>query len=158
MNKPPDDHSLDIQLSAYLDGELDTVASRQVVDHLAACTDCAARLVALQTLTADFASLPQVSLGFDLAGVIEGQLAATTPARPRPRTARWRDLLPVTVGAAASITLGIVIGAALFGGGAAVVPRMMAMKVFDTIPPGSLCPGSESCYATMEGRVGRARK
>lgn len=138
-----------IALSAYLDGELDDTERRQMGTHLATCAQCTARLAALQALAADFAQLPQASLGFDLAGVIEGRLAAT-PRPPRshdkPRTARWWGLLPVSIGAAASIGIGVGMGAALFGG-AAAMPRVTAMSVFDTLPPGGLCLGPQSCYS-----------
>ncbi|MDP3513200.1 MAG: zf-HC2 domain-containing protein [Sulfuritalea sp.] len=132
-----------IELSAYFDGELDPVRQRGVAAHLAACPACAAQLDLLRALAADFERLPAATLGFDLAGVIEGRLAAAP--RPQPRRDRgWRDLLPVSVGAAASVACGIAMGFALFGGAAA--PRIAAMSVFDTMPPGSLCIGLESCY------------
>lgn len=136
-------------LSAYLDGELGTSERQQLKDHLATCTPCTLQLAELQALAADFAKLPQASLGFDLAGVIEGRLAAT-PRPPRahdkPRAARWWGLLPVSIGAAASIGIGVGMGAALFGG-AAAMPRVTAMSVFDTLPPGGLCLGPQSCYS-----------
>ncbi|MDP2882025.1 MAG: zf-HC2 domain-containing protein [Azonexus sp.] len=132
-------------LSAYLDGELGISERRQLDAHLATCRPCALQLAALQALAADFAKLPQENLGFDLAGVIEGRLAVAPRPRGKPRTARWWGLLPVSLGAAASIALGVGMGSALFGG-AAVTPRVTAMSVFDTLPPGGLCLGAESCY------------
>ncbi len=133
-----------IELSVYFDGELDPVRQQGVAAHLAACPACAAQLDLLRMLATDFERLPAETLGFDLAGVIEGRLAAAP--RPQPRHDRgWRGLLPVSVGAAASVACGIAMGFALFGGGAAA-PRVAAMSVFDTMPPGSLCIGLESCY------------
>ncbi|MCM2307202.1 MAG: zf-HC2 domain-containing protein [Sulfuritalea sp.] len=133
-----------IELSAYFDGELDPARQRSVAAHLAACPACAAQFDLLRMLAADFERLPAETLGFDLAGVIEGRLAAAP--RPQPRHDRgWRGLLPVSVGAAASVACGIAMGFALFGG-AAAAPRVALMSVFDTMPPGSLCIGLESCY------------
>lgn len=135
-----------IALSAYLDGELDSDERRRLDAHLAICAQCKARLAALQMLAADFERLPQEKLGFDLAGVIEGRRAAAPRPYDKPHAARWWGLLPVSLGAAASLALGIGMGSALFGG-AAVMPRVAAMSVFDTLPPGGLCLGPESCYS-----------
>ncbi len=139
-----------IALSTYLDGELGIAERRRVAAHLAACPQCASRLAALQALTADFGRLPEENLGFDLAGIIEGRLAAAPRPRDKQGAARWWGLLPVSFGAAASIaislTIGFGMGSALFGG-AAAMPRVTAMSVFDTLPPGGLCLGPESCYS-----------
>lgn len=135
-----------IALSAYLDGELGGSERRQMDAHLATCAPCTAHLAALQVLAADFDRLPQEKLGFDLAGVIEGRLATALRPQGKPPAARWWGLLPLSLGAAASLALGIGMGSALFGG-AAAMPRVAAMSVFDTLPPGGLCLGPESCYS-----------
>ncbi len=153
MTDPHEIHASDEQLSAYLDAELTSVEHRRVMDHLAACPRCAARLADFAILSTDFARLPRESLGCDLAGVVAGRLAAATPARPRAPAPGWRGLLPFGFGAAASVALGIAMGAALFGGGAAL-PRMAAMSVFDPIPPGGLCPGLDTCYASSPKKTG----
>lgn len=135
-------------LSAYLDGELDADETRTIANHLAACAACAAQLAELQTLSAGFRALPEENLGFDLAGVIEGRLAsARRPASP-PRRTDWMGW-PLAVGAAASIAAGVFMGSALVTGGAASAPRMAALRVFDTMPPGNLCFGLDSCYAKV---------
>jgi anti-sigma factor RsiW len=141
------EHTPDLpELSAYLDGELDAAAQQRIATHLAACPRCAACLARLRAISADFRALPEDSLGFDLAGVIEGRLAET-PRRPTQRRERdWWLRLPVAIGAAASIAAGVLMGSALVTGGAATAPRMTAMRVFDTMPPGNLCIGLESCY------------
>lgn len=134
------------QLSAYLDGELDARARQRLAAHLAACPVCTAQLQRLQALSADFKALPEESLGFDLAGVIEGRLA--NAPRPPARRRRLGPLgwWPVAAGAALSITVGTFMGAALVPASAVTPPRLATMRVFDAMPPGSLCIGFESCY------------
>jgi anti-sigma factor RsiW len=153
MTDPHEAHATDDDLSAYFDAELGAAAHRRVAAHLAACPRCAARCAEFAALSADFARLPQESLGCDLAGVIAGRLVAAAPPRPRPSASGWRGLLPLGIGAAASVALGIAMGAALFGGGAAL-PRVAAMSVFDPIPPGGLCPGLNACYARGADKTG----
>ncbi len=151
MNAAHEAHITDNDLSAHLDAELDAAAQRRVEGHLAACPHCAARLADFAALSADFARLPRESLGCDLAGVVAGRLATAVPARPRAPAPGWRGLLPLGLGAAASVALGIAMGAALLGGGAAL-PRMTAMSVFDPIPPGGLC--LDACYARGADKTG----
>lgn len=144
MTEPTTQHASEMLLSAYWDGELGAAEGQQVAVHLAACRSCAGRLAALQALSADFDKLPRETLGYDLAGVIEAQLPAAARPRARQHETRWWGPLTASIGAVASITIGIALGLALFGG--AAVPRITAMSVFDTMPPGSLCVGLEACY------------
>ena len=146
MSKPLTKHVPDmLLLSTYLDGELESAAHQELADHLTKCPLCASQLAALQSLAADFGNLPQETLGFDLAGVIEGRLAAVRSPQEKKGPARWWRLLPVSIGAAASLAVGIGMGSVLLGG-AATMPRVTAMSVFDTLPPGGLCIGPDSCY------------
>lgn len=140
-------HTPDLpELSAYLDDELEARERQRVATHLAVCPVCAARFAELKSLSANFKAMPQESLDFDLAAVIEGRLTAS----PRPSTARhkrnWFRQWPIAIGAAASIAAGGFMGSMLAAGGAADTPRIAALRVFDTMPPGSLCVGLESCY------------
>lgn len=153
MTDPHETHATDDDLSAYLDAELAAATRCRVENHLAACPRCTARLADFAALSADFARLPRESLGCDLAGVIDGRLAEEARPRPRVHVSGWRGLLPLGLGAAASVALGIAMGAVLFGGGAAL-PRMAAMSVFDPIPPGGLCPGLDACYARGAAKTG----
>lgn len=134
------------QLSAYLDGELDARARQRVAAHLATCPACSAQLERLQALSADFQALPAESLGFDLAGVIEGRLAAAPRPRAKPRRLGSLGWWPLAAGAALSITVGTFMGSALVPASALTTPRLATMRVFDTMPPGNLCIGFESCY------------
>lgn len=153
MTDLPEHHASDIDLSAYLDAELTLAERRRVAGHLAACPRCARRLADFAALSADFALLPMASLGTDLSGVISGRLPSAEPPRQRAARPGWRSLLPIGIGASASVALGIAIGAALFSGGVAL-PRMTAMSVFDPIPPGGLCPGLHACYARSPDKTG----
>ncbi|HEX5804518.1 MAG TPA: zf-HC2 domain-containing protein, partial [Azospira sp.] len=142
------------------DGELDDAARQRVDAHLADCPRCAAEAVALRELSAGFAAMRDETLGYDLAGVIAGRLAAVPPrpssapvVRRAPRP--WLAWLPATVGAAASLALGIGLGSALLGGNVgtagnvadgAPATLVSAMRVFDPMPPGSVCLGTDACY------------
>lgn len=134
-------------LSAYLDDELDADERQRLAGHLADCPLCSARLAKLRWLAAQLRSLPEARLGFDLAGVIEGRLAAAPRTPVEKGRRRWLGHWPLAVGAAASLAIGISMGSALVAGGAVSAPPMAALRVFDTLPPGSLCIGLDSCYA-----------
>lgn len=154
----PAEHQPDIEsLSAWLDGELDESARRRLEMHLADCPACAAQLAALRDLAAAFDVLRVDAPGFDLSGLVEDKLAASArrlspAARRQPdQPAGWFGRLawlPAGLAAAASLALGIGMGAALPGDRADAEPPMLvsAMRVFDPMPPGSLCIGSDACY------------
>lgn len=154
MTDPHEVHATDIDLSAYHDAELPAPSRLRIAAHIAACPLCTKRLADFAALSADFAQLPKESLGFDLASVIAGQLPA--PARSYRQTAGpgWLGLLPAGIGATVSIALGIAMGGVLFGGGAALPRETSAMSVFDSIPPGGLCLGLDSCYAEYSTKTG----
>jgi len=146
--------------SAWLDGELDAVERRRIENHLEACPACAAEIRALRDLEAGFADLRraerEVGLGYDLAGVLAGRLdggAACSPVhggRKASSSPGWLAWLPAGIGAAVSLALGVGVGTALPGSASAVAaPTVLvgALHVFDSMPPGSLCLGSETCYA-----------
>ncbi len=155
MTDPLEAHVTDIELSGYLDTELEAPARGRVAAHLATCPHCAKRLAAFDALSADFARLPTERLGFDLAAVLAAQLPTAPQPAPRRRwpLRGWRGLLPVGLGASASVVLGVALGAVLFGGGAAL-PGVTAMRVFDPMPPGGLCHGPDGCYATAPHKTG----
>lgn len=148
------EHPCDIEaLSAWLDGELDEAARQRVEAHLAACPACMAQAAGLRELAAGFVAMRGDTLGYNLAGVLEGRLAdAAARARPASPAQRpgggWLGWLPAAFGAAASLALGIGLGSALLGGGAPAEPPTLvsAMRVFDPLPPGSICIGLEACY------------
>lgn len=134
------------RLSAWLDGELPPAEATALAGHAAACPACAAALSDLRGLRTAFEQLPQPTLGVDLAGVIEGRLAARPRLRPASRgPSAWWRLVPASLGAAGALSLGLALGSALAPG--AVAARVPLMAVFDPVPPGALCIGMNSCYA-----------
>lgn len=153
MTDPHEVHATDIDLSAYHDAELPAPARLRITAHIAACPLCAKRLADFAALSADFAQLLKDSLGFDLASVIAGQLPGPARSHRWTPTLGWLGLLPAGIGATVSIALGIAIGGVLFSGSAAL-PRETAMSVFDSIPPGGLCLGLDSCYAEYPNKTG----
>jgi len=137
-------------LSARLDDALTDRESNELEAHLRACPVCGEALSAMRTLQVAMRTLPEPSLGVDLAGVIEGRIQAMPSARTRPRRRRIAPLLPLLpagLGLAASLGLGIALGFGLTtGGGMAARSQIAAMAVFDPIAPGGVCIGFDACY------------
>ncbi|MBI2278283.1 MAG: zf-HC2 domain-containing protein [Dechloromonas sp.] len=136
-----------VELSAYVDGELAAESRQRVDSHLAVCPDCATQVARFASLSADFAKFREESLGFDLAGVIEGRIAATErrPGRAsgRGRFVRWS----IALGAAGALVAGTQLGTVLVAGsGAGSTPPVATLRVFDAMPPGNLCVGLDSCF------------
>ena len=90
-------HLTDEQLNEYLDNE--TVERAQIETHLASCTDCAARLTALQTLFAELDSLPELELTRNIAARFTAQ------GQPAPQLPRWLTLTATLQAALALIAL-----------------------------------------------------
>lgn len=127
-------------LSAYLDEQLGRRKRARVQAHLARCPACAATLAKLQALRTDLRALPEPTLGFDLGSVIEGRLAALPRPAHGARRRAWRPLIPVGIGAAASLSFGLLMGLGLTAGSAyQALPAATMMAVFDPVAPGSLC-------------------
>ncbi|MCK0509132.1 anti-sigma factor family protein [Aromatoleum anaerobium] len=136
-----------LALSALLDGQLQPRQRRELLAHIDRCAACGERLRELETLRSRFQALPQERLGFDLGAVIEARLRV----QPRPsRTARRPGMrwLLFPLSGAAALTLGLYLGSTLIrsmAGDMPAGPPMLAMAVFDPIPPGNLCPVPKSC-------------
>jgi len=136
-----------LALSALLDSQLPPRQRRELLAHIDHCQACGERLRELETLRSRLQALPQERLGFDLGTVIEARIRAQS--RP-PQTARRPALrwLLFPLGGAAALTLGLHLGSTLLRPPASGVPHgpaMLAMAVFDPIPPGNLCPVPKSC-------------
>lgn len=136
-------------LSAYLDGELPADMRNRMAAHLASCAACASRHAEFEALRADFSTLPDERLGFDLSQVIRGRIEALPVRQESRRTpwwrpTNWRGLVPVGA-AAASLSLGLALGMSLTAP-VAVAPATSALEVFAPIAPGGLCPPLGSCW------------
>ncbi len=90
-------HLTDEVLNEYLDNE--TAERAQIESHLATCSECAARLTALQALFAELDSLPEVELTHSLASRIT--LHAASPLE----LPRWLTLTATLQAAFALIAL-----------------------------------------------------
>ncbi|HOM13269.1 MAG TPA: zf-HC2 domain-containing protein [Rubrivivax sp.] len=146
-----------IEISAYLDDELGVAERTQLQAHLAGCERCGVQLARLGALRAEFRALPEERLGFDLSAVIGHRLAAAPKPRAAPPRWRWRQFMPIGLGAGAALSLGLVMGTGLMAGsGGVAAPRVAALAVFDPAAPGSLCAGS-GCRARPAAVGGVAR-
>ncbi|MCC7119052.1 MAG: hypothetical protein IT310_11045 [Anaerolineales bacterium] len=94
-------HLTDNQLNEYLDNE--SAQRAEIETHLDSCAECAARLLALQTLFADLDSLPEAPLSKNLAARF-----APRPSLPA-QLPRWLTLTAVLQAAGALIALMIAV-------------------------------------------------
>ncbi|HEY0876907.1 MAG TPA: zf-HC2 domain-containing protein [Zeimonas sp.] len=135
-------------LSAYADDQV-APAQRAAIDaHLASCARCEAWLAELRAAQRSLRALADESLGFDLSQVVRGRIESLPrPAAPASAPGRrgWRWIVPAGLGAAASVSLGLVLGMALTV--PATLPRPVggALEVFAPVAPGGLCAGAGSC-------------
>lgn len=132
------------ELSAYLDGELDGKSRLALETHLESCTACKDMLQDLHCLRACFQALPQQETGFDLTPGLLAELGRRAPPARRPHFGLWQ-WLPVSFAAAATLSLGIFLGASLAGRHDAGV-TVPTLAMFDPIPPGGVCIGFAGCY------------
>jgi anti-sigma factor RsiW len=153
-------------LSALVDDALPPAAREVLLAHSAACPHCAAQLAELRALHEAFQALPATPLGFDLGARVIAHLQADAPAvarrsPPRPRwreflkgvftpVLAWRDALVPLVGTTAALGFGVVLGGMLLmeeeatpSGSPSVT--LVAMSLFDAVPPGNLCPRADAC-------------
>ncbi|MBS0512757.1 MAG: anti-sigma factor [Proteobacteria bacterium] len=169
-NCPSDD-----ALSALADDALPAEARTEVLTHSARCPLCAARLAELRALHDAFLALPAVPLQVDLgARVIARLQAEAEPAAQAPRATGWRARLlslvrPLTAwplalspyaGATAALVMGVWLGGMLLqvedpqsqAWPPSANVTLVAMSLFDAVPPGNLCPRADAC-----GPIGSSR-
>lgn len=164
---PPED-----ALSALLDDALPADAREAVLRHSASCPACAERLAELRALHEAFLALPSPSLEVDLGARVLARLQpADRSASRQSRRARLGERLPALlralsprrfafapiVGTAASLGLGLWLGSMLLTAedptahpSAGVT--LAALSLFDSVPPGNLCPRADACGATGSSR------
>jgi anti-sigma factor RsiW len=132
------------ELSAYLDDELDGKSRLKFEMHLGGCSACKEMLQNLRSLRECFQALPQQEVGFDLAPGVLAAAGRRTSATRWPRLNLWQ-LLPVSFTAAATISLGVFLGASLTSPHDAE-PVASTLAMFDPIPPGGICIGFAECF------------
>ena len=131
-------------LSAYLDDELDGKSRLKFEMHLGGCFACKEMLQDLRCLRGCFQAMPQQEVGFDLAPGVLAAAGRRASATRWPRL-NWWQLLPVSFTAAATISLGVFLGASLTSPHDAE-PVAPTLAMFDPIPPGGLCIGFAECF------------
>lgn len=166
-NCPSDD-----ALSALVDEALPAQASAQLLIHSRDCPHCSARLAELRALHAAFIALPPVSLQVDLGAQVISRLRAEgRPALQAGRHTGWRARLmslvrPLTAGplawspyagTAAALVMGLWLGGLLLEVEDPASPpsanvTLAAMSLFDSVPPGNLCPRANACGPTGSSR------
>lgn len=109
-------------LSALLDGELEPAQRPMAEAHLSTCADCQARLVELRVLGEDLRAL-----------------------RGRTRAASGPRRLPLALGAAASLLLGVLLGSTFVTPERPEMPASALLAVLSSTPPGGLCARPEFC-------------
>lgn len=108
--------SLDEDLSAWIDGELDAPRRAAVEAHLASCRACTARVEELRAVDLALLALPAPAVGAELRERLARRLAADRVARgpvrlepPRRARRRFAPALALPVAAAAALALFLVL-------------------------------------------------
>src|SRR5262245_26763239 len=95
-------------LSTYYDGELPSVDSARVADHVASCSGCAGRLESLQRLSAMVQRSPIPAASTTIINRVEAALRNETKVINQPTFSRRRQLVMVVL-ATAAVFLGIIV-------------------------------------------------
>ena len=162
----------DEALSALVDDALPPEARAELLAHSARCPLCTARLVELRSLHDAFLALPPVSLPIDFGAQVIARLQAECrPAVQARRHTGWRARLmslvrPLTAwplvlspyaGTTAALVMGLWLGGMLLEVEDPASPpsanvTLAAMSLFDSVPPGNLCPRADACGPTGSSR------
>jgi anti-sigma factor RsiW len=134
-------------ISALVDDELVESARTALDAHVAGCPICAPVLTEFRQLRSSFIALPDISLGVDIAYLVDRRIAAANPKpAPQPQRWRWWQLAPAALGGAVSLSLGAYLGSVLMlGAQVTAQPAALQMAAFTAIPPGALCPALQAC-------------
>jgi hypothetical protein len=134
---------LDLELSAYLDGELDEAARVRVEEHLAACDECRVVLDDLRQMVRRARALDDRPPARDLWPAIEARIASPSTADVVPLDSRRRRVsfsIPQLAAAAVALMAlsGGIAATALRGGGTASsigTPQQTGLRpVGDALP------------------------
>lgn len=153
-------------LSALVNDALPPGARDALLAHSATCPHCAAQIAELRALHEAFQVLPATPLGFDLGARVIAQLQVDAPAAGAAPLLRphwlasikrfftdlpiWRAALVPLVGTAAALGFGVVLGGMLLIEDEAMPSAssgatLVAMSLFEAVPPGNLCPRADAC-------------
>ena len=136
-----------VAISALVDDELVEPARTALDAHVAGCPICAPVLTEFRQLRSSFTALPDISIGVDIAYLVDRRIAAAKPKpAPRPKRWHWWQFASATLGGAVSLSLGAYLGSVLMVGSQLTVqPSALQMAAFTAIPPGALCPALQAC-------------
>ena len=135
-----------VALSTYLDDELAPAEQIHAADHLADCAQCRATLAELDALGQGLRALACPPLPSPL------QERLQRPFASAPRRGWWQRHWAQTVGAAASILLGLLIGNVLTGQPQSASSSHDMLAVLGSAPPGALCARPEFCYLKVNSK------
>lgn len=130
------------QLSAYADGELTESEALLLRGHLAACDPCGRRLEAFRGLSTAFRPLAAERMPLDLALKLERRIGENA-CRGLPPVCGWRTwtVVPLSLAASVTLTLGVLLGTALMDEPPPHRPTAHWMAPFELIPLG-MCPST----------------
>jgi anti-sigma factor RsiW len=152
------DTHLDLELSAYLDGELSGADLARVETHLGACEECRSALEDLRRLVRRAGALddraPERDLWAGIADRIRGTPAATTDVVPIERARRRRISFTMPQLAAASLALvALSAGVALRFSGAPGAPPASASGILPAVSATRISLPSDRAVVSYDSAI-----
>lgn len=128
------------QLSAYADGELAGDEAYFVERHIGECDPCGRRMEALQRLSMAFRPMAAEHAPPELSMRLEQRLSEKVCGARSP-VCGWRawTVVPLSLAASVTLTLGVMLGTALMDEPAPQRPTAHLLAPFELIPLG-MCP------------------
>lgn len=133
-------------LSAFLDNELESDDYDRAKRHLNDCPSCSATLAELRAISQGLQAIACAPPPAELSAKLD-RLFDQHPTAPG-----WRRWLPRSLSAAASITLGLLIGNALPGPPEVKPADHNLLAVLGSAPPGALCAQPTLCFLKVNSQ------
>lgn len=133
-------------LSAFLDNELESDDYDRAKRHLNDCPSCSATLAELRAISQGLQAIACAPPPAELSAKLD-RLFDRHPTAPG-----WRRWLPRSLSAAASITLGLLIGNALPGQPEVKPADHNLLAVLGSAPPGALCAQPTLCFLKVNSQ------